>query len=135
LIAMRRANPTLRRKEFLRGEPWLTGELPDVSWFGADGTGKHWDEDDPSLICVFGAPAKANEAGLVPRHVMLLLHAGHLPRSFTLPQLVRTIGWRKFADTAAEPPNDIFPDFDGPAPPPNASIELEGHSLVCYAST
>ena len=40
LIALRRANPTLRRKDFLRGEPWLTGELPDVSWFDADGTGK-----------------------------------------------------------------------------------------------
>ena len=69
------------------------------------------------------------------RHVMLLLHAGYLPRMFTLPQLVRPIVWRKFADTAAAPPNDVYPDFDGPTPPANFSIELEGRSLMCYVSS
>ena len=49
LIAMRRANPTLRRREFLRGEPNRPGELPDVSWFRAEGTGMVWDRHDPSL--------------------------------------------------------------------------------------
>jgi len=27
----------------------------------------------------------------MPRHVMLLLHAGYLPRTFVLPEFVRTI--------------------------------------------
>ncbi len=66
---------------------------------------------------------------------MLLMHAGHLPRTFVLPSFVRTIQWRKFADTAAETPNDIYPSYDGPAPPPNWSVELEGRSLVCYVSS
>ena len=134
MIAFRRRQPTLRRKDFLRGEPWLTGELPDVSWFNADGSGKKWDQDDPSLVCIFGAPAKPENGGSSPRHVMLLLHAGHLPRTFVLPPFVRTIQWRKFADTAAETPNDIYPNYDGPAPPPNWSVELEGRSLVCFLS-
>jgi isoamylase len=134
LIAARRANPTLRRKEFLRGEPWLTGELPDVSWFAADGQPKRWNEDDPSLICVYGSPAKIEDRGRMSRHVMLLLHAGQSPRTFTLPSLVRSIAWRKFVDTAAEVPNDIYPNLDGPAPPPNNQIELESRSLVCFVS-
>ena len=134
LIAMRRANPTLRRKEFLRGEPIRPGDLPDVSWFSADGTGMVWERDDPSLICVFGAPGRPDDARNPGRHVMLLLHAGPTPRTFTIPPPVRAIAWRQFINTAAPPPADIHPQLDGPAPPASGMLELESRSLVCFVA-
>jgi isoamylase len=134
LIAMRRANPTLRRKDFLRGEPTRPGEFPDVSWFSAEGTAMIWERNDPSLICVFGAPGKPEDARTPGRHVMLLFHAGPNPRTFTVPSLVRGIAWRQFIDTAAAPPHDIYPQLDGPVAPANFMLELEGRSLVCFVS-
>ncbi len=134
LIALRRANPTLRRKDFLRGEPLRPGDLPDVSWFEADGTGKHWEGNDPSLTCVFGAPGRPDDCRNPGRHVMILFHAGAAPRTFTIPQFVRGIAWRQFVDTAAEPPLDMYPACDGPAPPTSGRIEMEGRSLMCFVA-
>ncbi|HEY2148198.1 MAG TPA: glycogen debranching enzyme, partial [Pirellulales bacterium] len=134
LIALRRANPTLRRKDFLRGEPYRPGELPDVSWYNAEGTGMMWERSDPSLTCVFGAHHRPEDPRNAGRHVMLLLHAGEGPRAFTIPPAVRAIAWRRFIDTAAAGPLDIFPEIDGPPLPAIGKIELEGRSLVCFVA-
>ena len=56
LIEFRRTQPTVRRIEFLSGEPARPGELPDVLWFGPDGRRKNWSADSPSLTCFFAAP-------------------------------------------------------------------------------
>ena len=65
---------------------------------------------------------------------MLLLHAGEGPRVFTIPPAVRAIAWRRFLDTAAAGPLDIFPEIDGPPLPAIGKIELEGRSLVCFVA-
>jgi glycogen operon protein len=135
LIALRRANPTLRRKDFLRGEPNRPGELPDVSWYSAEGTGVIWERNDPSLICVFGAPHRPEDPRSAGRHLMLLLHAGEHPRTFTIPLAMQSIAWRRFIDTAAAPPLDIFPEIDGPALPASGKVELEGRSLICFVAS
>ena len=89
-------NPTLRRKDFLRGEPLRPGDLPDVSWFEADGTGKHWEGSDPSrsACSAHGSagglaqsrparddpvpcrrePADVHGAALRPRHRLAVIH-------------------------------------------------------------
>ncbi len=133
LIDLRRSNPNLRRKDFLLGEPSQDGGLPDVSWFSADGTAKVWEEDDPSLICVFGAGRPDDPRG-PSRQVLLLIHGGANRRAFTIPEEVRQIAWRKFVDTAADTPQDIFPEYNGPPAPANWSLRLEGRSLVCFVS-
>ena len=132
LIALRRANPALRRKDFLLGEPTRPGELPDVSWFGADGHGKNWSDNDSSLICVFGAPGRPADARNPGKHVMLLFHSGNAPRTFHLPQFVRGIVWRKYLDTGAATPDDLFPNGDGPQPPRDGEVHMESHSMICF---
>jgi glycogen operon protein len=66
--------------------------------------------------------------------VLLLFHAGAEPRKFRIPKVARSLGWWLFVNTAAEPPGDIYPELDGPAPPPGGLVPLEGRSLVCYVA-
>ena len=64
----------------------------------------------------------------------MMCHAGADPCEFLLPTPVREIAWRQLLDTAAEPPDDVFPNLDGPAPPPDAPVTLQHHSLACYVA-
>jgi glycogen operon protein len=93
-----------------------------------------WERNDPSLICVFGAPHRPDDSRNAGRHIMLLLHAGEGPRAFTVPATMRSITWRRFIDTAAAPPFDIFPEINGPPLPATGKVELEGRSLVCFVA-
>ncbi len=138
LVAFRRGNPTLRHRNFLSGIPQRQGELADVSWFDPYGGVIDWRNGEQGLICVFGAPSsgpvdRAADNQRV-RDVMLMLNPIGQPREFMVPDLVRTVRWHKFIDTAAEPPADIFPNLDGPAPPLSGEILLPERTLVCYVS-
>ena len=131
LVMFRRSNPTLRRRNFLSGISARQGELPDVSWFDPAGHGIDWKNGEQGLVCIFGAPMGSNEQA---RHVMLMLNPIGQPREFMVPDLVRTVRWRRFIDTAAESPADVFPNLDGPPPPLSGPIKLAERSLVCYVS-
>ena len=133
LIAFRRRQPTLRRSNFLRGEPTAPGGLPDVSWFSADAEPVDWQSDDLSLTCLLAAPPVSNAAD-PPRHVLLLCHSGNLPREFCIPAAARRIRWNLFINTGAESPADIYPNLDGPQLKPDRKHSLVDHSLVCFVS-
>jgi glycogen operon protein len=130
LIEFRRREPTVRRTTFLRGEPVLSGALPDVSWFNAEGQSFDWQQNDHSLVCLLGAP-KDDKAG---RNVFIVYHGGTAPREFHLPPPAKGIAWRLFVDTAAATPKDVYPACDGPAPPARGKLTLAERSLVCYVS-
>ena len=57
---------------------------------------------------------------------MLMLNPIGQARDFVIPELVRTIKWRKFIDTAAESPPTFIPELDGPEPPLQGTIEIGG---------
>jgi glycogen operon protein len=66
---------------------------------------------------------------------MLMLNPIGQPREFVVPDLVRTVRWQTFIDTAADAPADIFPNLDGPEPPLSGGpILLAERSLVCYVA-
>jgi isoamylase len=96
---------------------------------------------DQSLVCVFGAPHGGerlpgnNAIRGAARHVMLMLNPSSNSREFVVPEFVRGIKWRKFIDTAAAPPKDVYPDFDGPETPFRGPILLPERSLVCYVAS
>ncbi len=130
LIAFRRQQPTVRRATFLTGTG-LKGQLPDVGWYGVDGKSIDWDETHHSLACLYGATGIDDP---VARHVLILVHSGQKPQTFSLPRLAEPISWRLFVDTNAESPQDVFPDFDGPRHQIGEPIELNHHTLRCYVS-
>ena len=100
LIEFRRAEPTVRQTNFLCGQPFRPGGLPDVSWYSADGGPVDWEQNDASLVCLLAAVPRKNNVPRPNHHVLLLCHAGPEPRRFVLPEVARTIAWRTFLDTA-----------------------------------
>jgi isoamylase len=62
-----------------------------------------------------------------------MLHAGREPQLFAVPQIAAELNWRLLVDTAAESPNDIYPDADGP-PPGAQPLVLAAHALRCYVA-
>ncbi len=134
LVAFRKAEPTVRQTGFLTGRPARPGRLPDVSWFSAAGGPVDWSNGDGGLACLLAAVPSRNKLSPPTHHVLMLFHAGPEPRSFELPRPARGLPWRLFVDTAAEPPADVFPDLDGPPPPPDNRLRMEGRSLVCFVA-
>jgi glycogen operon protein len=132
LVALRRSNPTLRRRDFLVGGASGVGDLPDVEWFSPEGVHIDWYAADGSLACFFGAPA-ARDAADVPRHVLVLAHAGSAPKTFHFPQAepLRALRWRLFIDTGRSPPADIHPAGAGPLIDVRQPLALSDHALVC----
>ena len=135
LIAFRTSEPTVRQETFLTGAPTRPGGLPDISWYGPQGGPVDWGGDQRSLMCLLGAVERAAEYAPPNHHVLLMFHAGDEPCRFSMPGVAREIAWRKFIDTAADPPNDVYPSLDGPAPPEDGCVPLDSRSLVCYVAT
>jgi len=133
LVAFRKRQPTVRRASFLAGMPVSPGSLADVSWFNAEGRPMTWSHGERSLQCLFGAWPMTGASSLSARHVLVMLHADWAPREFTLPAAGHPIHWRLFVNTAAESPDDVYPDADGPSPAGN-KLALLGHTLVCYVA-
>ena len=134
LIAFRRAEPTVRNANFLHGQPVRPGGLPDASWYAASGDPVDWTSDARSLTCLLAAQPQRDVLEPPNHHVLILFHSAPEPQQFILPQIVRPFTWWQFIDTAAASPKDVYPDLDGPAPPPDGVLELEGRSLMCYVA-
>ena len=133
LIAFRRAEPTVRQTDFLRGRPAGLFELPDVSWFGPSGGQVEWFGDSRSLVCLLGAVPPEHSHSPPNHHVMTLIHAGTDSRHFVLPPAARAIDWYLFLNTAAESPCDIYPSLDGPSPT-SGVVTMEARSMAVYVA-
>lgn len=140
LIRFRRSEPTLRRREFLTGQPvGLKTMLPDVSWYRHDGRPFDWtDTSCPTLVCMFAAVPSSEKSGGAPdgelrsNHILLICHNGQRSVSFRLPDELRMLSWRLFVNTAAAPPNDIYPSLDGPELAADKELILPPFSLHCF---
>ena len=64
---------------------------------------------------------------------MIMLHAGTQARTFRVPPPAHAIVWRKFIDTAAESPRDIFPEGNGPLLR-RERVKLQPRSLMCFVA-
>jgi len=147
LVRFRLGTPTLRRRTFLTGGTTGAENLPDVEWFGAGGEPIDWHAADGGISCFFAAPTRERlvagnnlEAGGiagVPRHVLIVAHAGSEPAAIVLPQpaTVRSLPWRLFVHTGRPAPNDIFGDGRGPLVAGSEPLQLPGRSLVCLVAS
>ncbi|HLA85094.1 MAG TPA: glycogen debranching protein GlgX [Thermoguttaceae bacterium] len=135
LIAFRRLEPTVRQTNFLSGLQIRPDGLSDVSWCNADAGPVDWAKNDPSLVCLLAAVPRKKDRKTPPNHhILLLSHAGTEPRTFRLPPVSKKIHWRTFLNTAAAPPEDVYPELNGPAPPRDGEVLLESRSMICFVA-
>ncbi len=132
LIAVRRNQPTLRRTRFLTGRSFDSRGVSDVNWFNSLGMHVNWEHPDGALVCWLPAPAANDDPEGLGRDLLLMFNGTGQTRNFTIPEPTRGIPWSLLINTAAESPDDIYPDLTGPAAPPNRQIELEYRSLQVY---
>jgi isoamylase len=112
LIALRRAQPALRRRRFFAGDPSHGGEseLSDIAWFEPSGTlmaEESWNSPATGALMVFlngSAITEPDRFGerVVGDDVLLLFNAHHEPVEFTLPDGDLEGRWRVEIDTAVE---------------------------------
>lgn len=130
LVAFRRRQPNVRRGSFLTGRAAKPNQLPDVSWYGADGKPVDWSANGPSLTSLFGTSGIADPAA---RAIMFMLHAGSQAREFQPPAVAAAYTWREFINTAAEAPDDVHPETNGPTLG-CGPVVLEPHAMRCYVA-
>jgi isoamylase len=93
LIALRRAHPVFRRRQFLHGIEEEGSGLPDVWWFRPDGqrmTKTDWNHNDGHILGMFlnGEEIQATDRHgrrIVDDSFVLLFNAHHEDVEFTLP--------------------------------------------------
>ncbi|MEM9411655.1 MAG: glycogen debranching enzyme, partial [Planctomycetota bacterium] len=133
LIHFRRTQPAVRRPNYLTGAENEHG-MPDVSWYSALGTAVDWQSHDLTMICVLTAPYSEKDKTKLGRDVMIMFNSTGQGCQYSIPTFSKIQTWRKFLDTAAEFPEDIYPELNGPKLPTSGCYTLPGKSMAVFIS-
>jgi glycogen operon protein len=113
LITLRRTHPVLRRGGFFSGLALAPEGLRDVAWFRPDGgemTDADWFAPSAALGMFLSGrdiPQRDARGGpVVDDSFLLVVHAGHRPTPFTLPDAPWAAAYDLLLDTAREEPSD-----------------------------
>ncbi|HBT78449.1 MAG TPA: glycogen debranching enzyme GlgX [Planctomycetaceae bacterium] len=132
LIKFRKEESTVRQSRFLTGQPRRPGALPDIGWYGPLGGAVPWNNGlERSLTCLLAA-VQPSDGEASRFHILIMAHGGWEPRDFYFPAICQGFKWRLFVDTQAAPPNDIYPQYDGPPADLKAAVRFMDHSLKVY---
>jgi len=110
LIALRRAHPSFRRRDFFEGRPLHGGGVKDILWLKPDGkemSDDEWQHESARSLAVYLSGSGLTDVdrfGKTKRDddFLLLLHPQHEDAAFVLPA-VPGEPWRALFDTAREP--------------------------------
>jgi glycogen operon protein len=108
LAAIVRANPVLRRRAFLTGQPLVRGGMRDVTWLRHDGqemTSDEWSDPGTRTIGMLLSGRAADEIDERGRAIygdtlLLLLNGGARSRPFVVPHLESGGIWEQLLNTA-----------------------------------
>jgi glycogen operon protein len=108
VIALRRAHPVFRRRDFFQGRPLYGSDVRDIHWYKTDGnemTQEDWEHGQARSLGVYmvGAALQERDARGVPvrdGNYLLLFNANHRGQRFKLPLDGGTIRWRLLLDTS-----------------------------------
>lgn len=125
----------MRREQYLRGIPNAGRDLPDIGWFSAMGTAVDWTGADGTLTCILTPPAPKSPRDPRGRDILVMFNPTPESREFLFPTVARAQKWRKFIDTAAPAPADVYPEFDGPLANTAERVVVPYKSLQVFVST
>ncbi|MCC9600019.1 glycogen debranching protein GlgX [Stieleria sp. JC731] len=134
LTKFRKGQPTVRRTNFLTGQPVDGRLINDVAWYSDDGNPLDWNQHHLSMVAYIAAPSRLEDPTGQGRDIVLMFNSTGEDRIQHLPEVGRGMKWNLFIDTAAESPKDIYPNNDGPMPPSNRQVNMPCHSLKVFVS-
>jgi glycogen operon protein len=128
VMAIRSANPVLRRRTFFRHEGSARGEGKDLTWLRPDGTEMTAEEWNHQTNHVLGmliqgeAGDEMDERGrrVVGDAMLLLFNGGARSKQFVLPPMGRRGSWSQVLDTAHPVPRLVE----------EGRVDLVTHSLI-----
>ncbi len=132
LLALRRAHPSFRRRDFFAGRPLHGGQQKDVVWLcpnGEEMTSQQWEHEHARCLGMLLAGRSIDDVGkhgrpIVDDDFLLLFNAGGEDVEFTLPASAGE-PWQVLMDTAQ--PSGIA-GAGGVAP--GGAVRLQARSLV-----
>jgi len=133
LIALRRAHPTFRRRDFFQGRPLHGGGVKDILWLKPDGqemSDHEWEHEFARCLGVYFAGSGLDDVDrrgkqLTDDDFLMLFNPHHENVDFALPTILGD-AWRAVFDTAQEP---ATPDARRHYAP-GERYALHGRSLV-----
>jgi glycogen operon protein len=144
VIALRRAHPSFRRRNFFAGKPLGDASVKDVSWLKPDGTEmtpQDWNDGNARCLGKLISGLGISERGprgqqLVDDDFLLLFNAHHDEIVFVLPPVAEG-AWHLLLDTATQPMPALGSDaLNAGAPPwPYANYPLQPRSFVLLSRT
>jgi glycogen operon protein len=134
LIWVRRKHPVFRRRTYLAGE--LTPLTADVRWHGRLPNLPNFGPDSRFVAYTLdGRFHGRDDLTTEPdRDFYVALNGGAEPVSATVPPSPTGPRWRRLLDTAADSPNDIFPDSSGGVVKPGSVITVAPFAAVVLIS-
>ena len=107
LIALRREQPVLRRRQFFQGRRIRGSEVKDIAWFRPDGkemTDEDWNQGYARSLTLRLAGDALEEKDYQGGHIsgetlLVLLNGHHEPLTFTLPAHRRGVRWEQLMST------------------------------------
>jgi glycogen operon protein len=108
LIAIRRAHPVFRRRDFFQGRPLHGGGVKDIVWLTPDGaemSDHEWEHDFARCLGVYLAGDGLSETDargrpVTDRSFIVLFNAHHEEIAFRLPEQAGPLRWFTLLDTA-----------------------------------
>jgi glycogen operon protein len=106
-IALTRRYPVLQRRKFVLGSDLNADGIPDLSWFGADGSTPRWNDPASRTLCMLfdGGDDPSGSGNYL---LYLVLNAHWVPQWVRLPTISNR-RWLRVIDTSLPAGEDLVP--------------------------
>jgi len=98
IIAFVRRFPVLQRRQFALGDDLDADGVPDLKWFGTDGSDPRWNNPEARTLCV--QLDSGSDNGLAVRRLFFILNAHFQTQRVALPSLGPSLTWHRAIDTS-----------------------------------
>jgi isoamylase len=107
-IALTQRFPVLQRRKFLLGADLDADHIPDLSWFGPDGSAPDWDDPEARTLC-YRLDTDDNAPGGTATSLFFILNADYRTQWVVLPAATAPATWHRIVDTSL-PAGEDFAD-------------------------
>jgi glycogen operon protein len=107
LIALTRRFTILQRRKFYLGQDLDANNIPDLSWFPADGGNPRWGDPELRTLCL-QLDGSEEESALGDYQLFIILHPDYNLQSVQLPVLAGKKRWYRVLDTSRPAGEEIM---------------------------